>query len=162
MREELIQLITAYLADVNTVLSIFKSKVGEPPEDKSWEALIPETGHYIDEAISTFQRHGTGISVYYKGRAIDFDFYDRNLRGIEGPRPFITLDPAHLAAYIKSLGVPNERLTDYANLREELHKLAEARIAIKLEYRFYLKADLDKLGQPRPARHLFHFPDFHG
>lgn len=143
---ELIALIRNYLDNVTLVLSIFKSKVGEPVEEgDSWEANIPDDGNYPDCDISKFYRHGIGISVYYKNMYLDFDFRDLNLPDLDGSDKFITIDVGFLAAFIESLGIQNERWTDYSLLNEDLNKLVDQGTVRKIEYKYYLEEDLDGL-----------------
>jgi hypothetical protein len=147
---ELVKLTRAYLDAVDTVLSIFKSKVGEPEEGKSWKANIPDDGAFPSEGISKFHRHGTGISVYYKGKFIDFNFWDRNFSDLDDDYRFITIDVGFLAAFIESLDVKNERWVDYSLLKEDLNKMVEGGIVRNIEYKYYLQADLDELAKTRP------------
>jgi hypothetical protein len=147
---ELVNLIRAYLDAVDTVLSIFKSKVGEPEEGKSWMANIPNDGEFLHEGISEFHRHGTGISVYYQGKFIDFDFWDRNFSDLDDDYRFMTIDVGFLAAFIESLEVKNERWIDYSLLKEDLNKMAEKGIVKNIEYNYYLQADLDEVAKTRP------------
>jgi hypothetical protein len=147
---ELLKLIRAYLDTVDTVLSIFKSKVGEQEEGKSWKANIPDDGAFPSEGISKFHRHGAGIWVYYKDRFLDFNFYDLNFLDLDDYHRFITIDVGFLAGFIESLDVKNERWIDYSLLKEDLNKMVEEGIVRNIEYKYYLQADLDELAKTRP------------
>ena len=147
MNLELIKLIKTYLENVEAVLSIFKTKVGRATNGKSWEANIPDKGHYSDSGISEFHRHGTGIWVYYKDQVIDFDFTDLNLPDVKDSHRFISIDAGFLAAFIKSLGIKNERWTSYSSLKEELDELVNGGIVKKIEYKYYLSDDLNELAK---------------
>jgi len=144
MNDDLIKLVEAYLENVDVVLSIFKTKVGEPAEGSSWKANIPDDGNYLESDISKFHRHGVGIWVYYKDRFVDFDFCDLNFPNPADAHKFITIDVAFLAAFIKSLKV-SERWSTYSTLQEDLDNLVNKGIMKKIEYKYYLKSDLDKL-----------------
>ena len=148
---ELVKLIRSYLENVDIVLAIFKSKVGNAKEGKSWKTNIPDDGEFLDSGISKFHRHGTGIWVYYKDRFIDFNFSDLNFLDLDDSNKFITIEVSFLASFIKSLGTNNERWTDYSYLKEDLNKLVDEGLIKKIEYHYYLKEDLDELARTRPS-----------
>jgi|GEM_PF-2527932 len=142
---ELEKLIKSYLESVDTVLLIFKRKVGAAREGKSWKANIADMGEYMDSGISSYYRHGSGIQVDYNGKIIDFDFCDLNFLDLDDDYKFITIDVGFLATFIESSGVKNMRWTDYSLLKEDLDEMVEKGILKKIEYEYYLTRDLDHL-----------------
>jgi hypothetical protein len=143
MKHELVALIKSYLENVDIVLSLFRSKVGGPLAEKSWKANIPDNGQYADLGISKFHRHGVGVWAYYNNKFIDFDFHDSNLPELNDSQKFITIDVGFLASFIESLGIKEERWTDYNLLKEELNELQSKGIIERIAYKYYLKEDLE-------------------
>ncbi len=75
-QKEILKWLQEYLNDVNTIMQLFKSLVGDAKPGKSWIANIPDKGSYPEVEINSFYRHGVGIRVDYQGKDIDFDFSD--------------------------------------------------------------------------------------